>query len=106
MLADMADLRLLVVQVVRMVQLVRREHLDREEVQEVMIVDGAEQEVAEDTMVEVEVEQQEAVGGGSGYIGGVINGTTIAGNASMPSTSGGTETGHSGNGYARITLVE
>ncbi len=30
----------------------------------------------------------------------------IAGNASMPSTSGGTETGHSGNGYARITLVE
>ncbi len=25
---------------------------------------------------------------------------------SMPTTSGGTETGHSGNGYARITLVE
>ena len=34
------------------------------------------------------------------------NAQTIAGNASMPSTSGGTETGHSGNGYARITLVE
>ena len=34
------------------------------------------------------------------------NAQTIAGNTSMPSTSGGTETGHSGNGYARITLVE
>ena len=28
---------------------------------------------------------------------------TIAGNTSFPSTSGGTETGHSGSGYARIT---
>ena len=44
-------------------------------------------------------------GGGSGYIGGVSNGNTIAGNASMPSTSGGTETGHAGNGYARITYT-
>lgn len=29
--------------------------------------------------------------------------STIAGNASIPATSSGTETGHSGNGYARIT---
>ena len=31
---------------------------------------------------------------------------TIAGNASMPSTSGSTETGHSGDGYARITVIQ
>lgn len=31
---------------------------------------------------------------------------TIAGNASMPSTNGSTETGHSGDGYARITVVK
>lgn len=31
---------------------------------------------------------------------------TIAGNASMPSTDGSTETGHSGDGYARITAVK
>lgn len=43
--------------------------------------------------------------GGSGYIGGVENGKTIAGNQTMPSTDGGTEKGHSGNGYARITYV-
>ncbi len=43
--------------------------------------------------------------GGSGYIGGVTNGQTIAGDSSMPAPSGGTETGHSGNGYARITFV-
>jgi hypothetical protein len=41
--------------------------------------------------------------GGSGYIGGVSNGTTIAGNQTMPSPTGGTETGHSGNGYCKIT---
>lgn len=45
-------------------------------------------------------------GGGSGYVGGVTNGQTIAGNQSFPAPGGGTETGHSGNGYARITLVE
>lgn len=46
-------------------------------------------------------------GGGSGYIGNpiLINGKTIAGNESFPSPSGGTETGHSGNGFARITLL-
>lgn len=63
-------------------------------------------------------------GGGSGYIytsstasnypsGCLLNSSyyltnaqTIAGNASFPSpTSGSTETGHSGNGYARITVL-
>ncbi|WP_168735900.1 glycine-rich protein [Cohnella fermenti] len=42
-------------------------------------------------------------GGGSGYIGGVTSGSTIAGNASMPSPDGATETGHSGNGVIIIT---
>lgn len=42
----------------------------------------------------------------SGYTGLQLDsGTTIAGNASHPSVSGGTETGHSGNGYARITVL-
>ena len=36
----------------------------------------------------------------------LANASTIAGNASMPSTSGGTETGHTGNGYARITAIK
>lgn len=31
---------------------------------------------------------------------------TIAGNASMPSTSGSTETGRQGNGYVRITVIK
>jgi hypothetical protein len=43
--------------------------------------------------------------GGSGYIGGVTNGQTIDGDSSMPAPSGGTETGHTGNGYARITFI-
>ncbi len=60
-------------------------------------------------------------GGGSGYVytsstasdypSGCLlnssyylsNASTTAGNESMPATSSGTETGHSGNGYARIT---
>ena len=29
----------------------------------------------------------------------------IAGNETMPSPNGGTEVGHSGNGYARITYL-
>ena len=42
----------------------------------------------------------------SGYTGLQLDsGTTTAGNTSHPSTSGGTETGHSGNGYARITVL-
>lgn len=62
-------------------------------------------------------------GGGSGYVytanttanypsGCLLNSTyylteatTIGGNTSFPSTSGGTEVGHSGNGYARITVL-
>lgn len=31
--------------------------------------------------------------------------STHAGNTSFESTSGGTETGHSGNGYAKVTYV-
>ena len=46
-----------------------------------------------------------ASAGGSGYIGGVLNGNTIAGNQSFPSPTGGTETGHSGNGNAKITWM-
>lgn len=63
-------------------------------------------------------------GGGSGYVytsttainyptGCLLNSVyylvdaqTIAGNASMPSTSGSTETGHQGNGYVRITAIK
>ncbi|SNU04805.1 Glycine rich protein, partial [Prevotellaceae bacterium MN60] len=44
-------------------------------------------------------------GGGSGYIGGVSGGNTITGNASQKQPNGTTTTGHSGNGYARITLT-
>ena len=41
-----------------------------------------------------------------GYTGLELeSGQTIAGNTSFPSVDGGTETGHSGNGYARITVV-
>jgi len=63
-------------------------------------------------------------GGGSGYVytsstasqypsGCLLNSSyylsnaqTIAGDQSFPAPDGGSETGHSGNGYARITLVE
>lgn len=42
----------------------------------------------------------------SGYTGLELDsGTTYAGNTSFPSPSGSTETGHTGNGYARITRV-
>ena len=45
-------------------------------------------------------------GGGSGHIGTMLtNGATIAGNQSFPSPTGGTETGHSGNGYCKITWM-
>lgn len=36
----------------------------------------------------------------------LINAKTIAGNTSFPSPSGTSETGHSGNGYCRITVIE
>lgn len=43
----------------------------------------------------------------SGYTGLQLDsGTTTAGNTSHLSPSGGTETGHSGNGYAKITVLE
>jgi hypothetical protein len=42
----------------------------------------------------------------SGYTGLQLDsGTTIAGDTPHPSISGGTETGHSGNGYAKITVL-
>lgn len=42
----------------------------------------------------------------SGYTGLQLDsGTTYGGNTSFPSTSGGAETGHSGNGYAKITRL-
>ncbi len=45
-------------------------------------------------------------GGGSGYVSSTFkDGNTIAGNLSFPATGGGTETGHTGNGHARITLL-
>ncbi len=45
-------------------------------------------------------------GGGSGHIGTMLtNGATIAGNQTFSSPTGGTEIGHSGNGYARITWM-
>lgn len=44
--------------------------------------------------------------GGSGHIGSMVtDGQTIAGNQSITEPNGSTATGHSGNGYARITLV-
>ena len=45
-------------------------------------------------------------GGGSSYIDNLIEASTIAGNSSFPAPNGETETGHSGNGYARITCIE
>ncbi|MDM5450995.1 glycine rich domain-containing protein [Peribacillus simplex] len=45
-------------------------------------------------------------GGGSSYIGGVSGSKTIDGNQSMPSPSGETKTGNTGNGYARITFIK
>ena len=65
----------------------------------------------------------DSAGGGSGYVytpttasnypsGCLLNSAyylsnaqTIAGNQSFPSPTGGTETGHSGNGYVRITKL-
>ena len=45
-------------------------------------------------------------GGGSSFIGGVTNGQTIAGNASMPNPAGGANiTGNTGNGVVVVTLA-
>ena len=46
-----------------------------------------------------------SAGGGSGYIGGVSNGSNKGGNETFVAPGGGNETGHAGNGYARITKV-
>ena len=35
----------------------------------------------------------------------LTNASTIAGNSSFPAPGGGNETGHTGNGYARITKI-
>ena len=52
-----------------------------------------------------------SAGGGSGYVNSNLleSGTynTIAGNTSFPNTAGtGNETGHSGDGYAKITVIK
>lgn len=45
--------------------------------------------------------------GGSGFISSVLSDAqTIAGSESITSPSGGSETGHTGNGFARITVIE
>ena len=47
-----------------------------------------------------------AAGGGSGHIGIMLtNGATIAGDQTFPKPKGGTETGHSGDGYAIISWI-
>ena len=43
--------------------------------------------------------------GGSGYVGSVTNGETIAGDQTFPKPKGGTETGHEGDGYAIISWI-
>lgn len=46
-------------------------------------------------------------GGGAGFVSSSLNdASTIAGDTSFPSVEGGIETGHSGNGYARITAIK
>ena len=47
-----------------------------------------------------------AAGGGSGHIGIMLtNGATIAGDQIFPKPKGGTETGHSGDGYCIISWI-
>ena len=48
-----------------------------------------------------------SAGGGSGYVNTskLTDALTIAGNTSFPSPTGGTETGHAGNGWATISLI-
>ena len=43
-------------------------------------------------------------GGGSGYVGGVTAGETHAGNETFLAPDGTEETGHTGNGHARVTF--
>lgn len=44
-------------------------------------------------------------GGGSSYLGTMANATSAAGGTSIPAPGGGTETGHTGDGYVRITFL-
>ena len=52
-----------------------------------------------------EVDHRTQGGGGSGYIGGLTNATSIDGGKTFPSPSGGTETGHFDNGCAKISWI-
>ena len=52
-----------------------------------------------------EVDQRTQGGGGSGYIGGLTNATSIDGGKTFPKPGGGTEQGHQGNGYAIISWI-
>ena len=46
-------------------------------------------------------------GGGSSYVSSIMtNSQIIPGDSSMPSPSGGTQTGQNGNGYVRITVID
>jgi hypothetical protein len=45
-------------------------------------------------------------GGGSGYVGTLANSVITAGNATMPNPAGGTMTGRTGAGFARITYTD
>jgi fibronectin-binding autotransporter adhesin len=45
-------------------------------------------------------------GGGSSYTGGVTGGVAVAGSSSMTAPDGTSQTGQSGNGYARISIPE
>lgn len=48
-----------------------------------------------------------SAGGGSGHIGSaMISGETIGGDQTFKAPDGTDETGHSGDGYARVTLIE
>ena len=54
----------------------------------------------------VSVDQTSYGSGGSGYIGGVTGGQSIAGNLSQPAPLGGTQVGQTGNGFAKITVLD
>jgi len=52
-----------------------------------------------------EVDDRTQGGGGSGYIGGLTNATSIDGGKTFPRPGGGTEQGHRGHGYAIISWI-
>ena len=58
------------------------------------------------TIIDIPKDGWAMAGGGSGHIGTMLtNGATIAGNQTFPKPKGGTETGHSGDGYAIISWI-